>query len=48
MRLVSNWKRVLCHAWSIRILLLAGILGMTVPTAMFGESMAKIMGWFRQ
>ncbi|KQZ31569.1 hypothetical protein ASD50_14970 [Mesorhizobium sp. Root552] len=26
MRLVSNWKRVLCHAYSIRFLLLAGIL----------------------
>lgn len=24
--LVSNWKRVLKHAWSIRLILLAGLL----------------------
>ncbi len=27
---------------------IVGILGMAVGTVMFGESLAKIMGWFRQ
>ncbi|KRB22666.1 hypothetical protein [Mesorhizobium sp. Root172] len=26
MQLVSNWKAVLQHAWSIRLMLLAGVL----------------------
>ena len=26
MRLVANWRAVLKHAWSVRLLLLAGIL----------------------
>jgi len=26
MKLVSNWRAVLKHAWSVRLLLLAGIL----------------------
>ena len=26
MKLASNWKRVLRHAWSVRLILVAGIL----------------------
>ncbi len=27
---------------------IVGVLGMAVGTVMFGDSLAKIMGWFRQ
>ncbi|WP_029073585.1 hypothetical protein [Kaistia adipata] len=35
--LVSNWRAVLCRAWSIRLLLLAGVLsGVEVALPLIG------------
>nr|WP_029924382.1 hypothetical protein [Ochrobactrum sp. UNC390CL2Tsu3S39] len=39
MKLVSDWKRVLARAWSIRLLLLAGILsGVEVALPYIGDA----------
>ncbi|PZQ82169.1 MAG: hypothetical protein DI549_12455 [Ancylobacter novellus] len=38
MQLVPDWRRVLRHAWSIRLMLLAGLLsGLEVALPLFGD-----------
>ncbi|MBN9046219.1 MAG: hypothetical protein J0H18_11205 [Rhizobiales bacterium] len=40
MKLGSDWKRVLKHAWSIRLLVLAGILsGFEAALPLLGDSL---------
>ena len=45
MTLVADWKRILRKAWSIRLLLLAGLLsGIEVMLPFYDGSMPR--GWF--
>lgn len=47
MKLVSDWKRVLRHAASIRLLLLAGILsGLEVALPLLGDALPIPTGVF--
>ncbi len=47
MKLVSDWKRVLTCAWSIRLLLLAGILsGLEVVLPLIGDALPIPTGVF--
>lgn len=46
MRLVWNWRAVLKHAWSIRLLLLAGLLtGLEAVLPLAGGLIAIPAGW---
>lgn len=47
MKLVSDWKRVLACAWSIRLLLLAGILsGVEVALPLISDALPIPTGAF--
>ncbi|MEJ5899645.1 DUF7940 domain-containing protein [Ochrobactrum teleogrylli] len=47
MKLVSDWKRVLARAWSIRLLLLAVILsGVEVALPLIGDALPIPTGAF--
>lgn len=45
MKLIADWKRVVRKAWSIRLLLLAGVLSAAeVALPFFGDTLPR--GWF--
>ncbi len=47
MRLVSNWRRVLRYAWSIRLMILAGALsGLEIALPLIDEIVAIPRGVF--
>lgn len=47
MRLVDNWRAVLQRAWSIRLILLAGLLsGIEVALPLFGNAVSIPPGAF--
>lgn len=42
MKLLTNWKRILKRAWSIRLLILAGVLsGIEVVLPFFSDSIPR-------
>ena len=42
MRLIYNWKHILKHAWSIRLILLAGVLsGVEVILPLFVDAVPR-------
>lgn len=47
MRLVDNWRRVLRYAWSIRLMILAGVLsGFEIALPLIDEVVAIPRGLF--
>jgi len=45
MKLIDNWKRVLRYGWSIRLIVLAGLLqGLDMALPYFDSTVPK--GWF--
>lgn len=47
MKLVLNWKRVLRHAWSIRFIVIAGVLsGAEIALPLIREAVAVPAGLF--
>lgn len=46
MRLVANWRRVLRYAWSVRLIILAGLLtGIEALLPLFPDLFGLSPGW---